>query len=202
MKHRVALAIAVTLVATLWGLVSRSAGVSLHDVYAVTLTMQVNFEDDLNGSLTLGRASVRNKQLINLALGHPLTNAVPTSQVLALLVRCGSADAYLVVYDKNASNVLVTVASPLDGEEIRIPKKSVFVGRLQVATTNRLAGGYLLLNGAATLSTNDCTTRVTAKLAGVMDVIVDDDSGLETNTVLVTGGTVTTTGKMLGTVAP
>ncbi len=202
MNYRVALAIAITMAATLWGLVSSSAGVSLHDVYAVTLNMQVNFEDDLDGRITLGRALVRNKQLINLALGRPLTNAVPAHQVLAALVACGSAETRLVVYDKIASNVLVTVATPLDGAEARVPKKSVFVGWMEVATTNHLAGGFLLASGTATLNTNDCTTRATARLAGVMDVIIEDDDGPETNTVIVTTGTVTTIGKKLGTIAP
>jgi len=173
------------------------------DVYGANMTLQVNFQDEINSTPAIGRASVGNKQLINLARGRALTNAVPPNEVLAMVLPCDdSHPPRIVVLDKTSTNVLATVATLVDGEEAAAPRRAVIVGMLEVANTNGLAGGWLTLSAAVTLNTNGCPTRVGGKLAGVMGVIIDDDSGgAETNTVLVTGGNLSTNRK-LGSIAP
>ena len=159
MKPRAIIWLAVILTATMFGFASKTAGVAVNDVYAVTLSMQVNYQDDLNGIPVIGRVQVINKHLINLALGHPPTNAVPRNQVLAVTYECGSQNPRLVVFDKSTSNVLVTVASVAESTTAVARRRGVFGLLLEVANTNRLAGGLLVATGSTTFNTNFFTPK-------------------------------------------
>lgn len=189
------------LLLVLMGLVcfgGRSTATPSYDVFEVTLTMQANYGDEVNGVPRIGTVRVGNRELINLALGQPLTNAVPTNRVLAILTRCDGPYLELVVYDKTASNVVVSVAEPVEPSAVRALTRAVFAIPLEVKSVGSLEGGLLMASGMATLATNGCVVRLNAKLTGALSVISTDDGTNETAPVVVTNGSLVTRGRPLG----
>ena len=79
MKPRAIIWLAVILTATMFGFASKTAGVAVNDVYAVTLSMQVNYQDDLNGIPVIGRVQVIDRKSTRLNSSHSSVSRMPSS---------------------------------------------------------------------------------------------------------------------------
>ena len=99
--------------------------------------------------------------IINLARGRAMTNAVPTNEVLSLVIPCGEdVPTSLVVFDKVSSNNLVTVAD-IDAQDV-VEYKVSYVGRTQSSGRPR-ADAVLKANfGVTGDTTNGWTSGILA----------------------------------------
>lgn len=114
--------------------------------------------------------------LVNLAMGRSLTSTNNPNQVLAMTFACDLSSADLVVYDKQASNVVANIASSVSVDSIdqqtanaKIGERSHFVAALQINpvgnSTNGLAGGYFTIAGRVSRNlTNGCPQPIVINL--------------------------------------
>lgn len=160
------------------------------DVFEVTMNLQVAFGDEVGEVPVIRTTRLGNPQIINLALGQPLTNAVPANHVLAAIIPCGNPNIRIVVFNKATTNVVATLATTLDAEALATSNKVVFVTLMEVVDGPSLDGGALFLNGSGTVGATSCATRVSAKVGGFL-VKTDE----EPSTAIMTGGSLTTRGR-------
>jgi hypothetical protein len=110
--------------------------------------------------------------IINLAMGRSLTNSVPANEVLAMLRDNEDQDRKLIVFDRDASSNLVTVAD-IDGRG-RVHQKgtALFVWQVDMEQTgqeeNGIDRGRFFMAGTRT-RTND-TFLIRGELIGTMNV--------------------------------
>ena len=125
--------------------------------------------------------------IINLARGRAMTNAVPPNEVLGLVVPCGEeAPTSLVVFDKGASNTLVFVAdvnvlgaveNTIKSSTLRSNTADVVLAANLVATgdtTNGWTSGILAFSvGEKLNATGPCAIRsISGKSAtGAMGIL-------------------------------
>jgi len=121
-----------------------------------TLAYGVGIYQNHDGSSkpVYGNQPLAGHDLVAAALGLPLGTKL-TNQVLALQVDCGSTTASLVVFDKESSNNIATIATSTslsvvqqqDSDTAAFPNRERFVAQFAVTPTNHLLGGFLTMAG-------------------------------------------------------
>ena len=124
--------------------------------------------------------------------------------MLAAVIDCGAGIAKLIVFDTNTSSNLVTIAiAHSTPDSIAAKGKGEFVGLFDLQNvgngTNGITGGFLVMSGKATVGTNDCVTKASGTVVGVIDVTISDNAGVSSFTALVPKGQVSTQGLSIGT---
>lgn len=184
-------------------IVSLAAGTvhaSTNDVFRARLLLRGAYQDTNAVTLApvIAPALLDTRHIINLALGRPLTNAVPSHEVLALMRDTDDHDRSLIVFDTNTQSNLVTVAD-IDGEgRVRQPGRAVFIWSMEVETAGTASNG--LTDGefcvAGTRIRTNATFLIRGKLIGTLDVISSGNSFR----VIVPDGRLTIRGPAIGRV--
>jgi hypothetical protein len=175
-------------------------------VFQVLATLQARIEsEDSHSNTVLKTTPIKANALVNLAMGRDSKATVPTNQVLAAVIDCGAGIARLIVFDRNTSSNLVTIAvADSTPDVIGAKDKGEFVGLLDLQNvgngTNGITGGFLVVSGKATVDTSDCVTKAGAAAVGVIDVTISDDTGVHSFTALIPKAQISTKGSSIGSV--
>jgi len=163
--------------------------VAITVVYAVVVQTQTFRTTAILVGLTQGEDPVTHQpkydftgisghRLVNLGMGRSILDTNFPNQVLAMTIDCDLGQANLVVYDKDTSNTVATIAATnpngLDvvkaqGASVMGPKKARFVAQFNVKQlgngTDGLIDGFLTVAGRLHLDPdNGCPRAVLVKL--------------------------------------
>jgi hypothetical protein len=129
--------------------------------YFVGLTQGTN---PVTGDPMFDNVSFAGHNLVNLAMGRPLTDKSHPKQVMAMTFSCDLSSADLVVFDLATSNTVAIIAGSVsvnaiyqqDPQSKAGPNRAHFVASLQVQQngngTNGLSGGYFTVAGRVNLN--------------------------------------------------
>lgn len=157
------------------------------------------------------KGTLANRHLINFALGLPHSEKpAPTNMVLALVssCQCSSQSVWLVVWNKQTSQIAATIASAQDvmgdGKFLRSAdtgKAGQGVVLMNVQKVGNLNGGYMTLVMKYSPPSSGCISKETASLTGYLNVNAYDPNGNWINgmEILLISGTITVKTPSLGT---
>jgi hypothetical protein len=170
----------------------------------------------LTNGFAASKHTLTSADIINLARGRAMTSAVPTNEVLGLLVPCGEeAPTSLVVFDAVSSNSLVTVADiNLQGAiENGVQSRTLRSNTVDVVlaadfgvsgnTTNGWTSGVLAFSMGEKLNAGPCMVRsigptsTTGALGSLRGIPAGNLKGIQTGTpfaIVITKGTIITSG--------
>ena len=125
---------------------------------------------------TINKVRISSDDLINLARGRDLRSTVPTNEVLAFASVCNTNDMKLIVFDTATSSNLDTIGRLDVVDEVSQAEKRELIAQLTVpgagGVSNALTGGTLLMDATFTVTTNDCVTKWSGTMLGVLDTLV------------------------------
>jgi hypothetical protein len=175
-------------------------------VLQLVATLSGVVQDDKDGTPVAQKVKVGANELINLALGRAPDTTPQPNEVLALASQCGEGGTIrMIVFDKNTSGNLATIAVAEDVSVVASSKSIQFVMVMELQSVggedNRINNGTLVLAGSFTVNEGICLTKANATAVGVMDVTSTDDVGTERFDVLIPKGKLVT-GANLGTLSP
>jgi hypothetical protein len=161
------------IIAAVLGVVT-AVGASTNDVFRARVWMKGAHQEtnQVTQAPYIMPVVLNSHHIINLAMGRSLTNSVPANEVLAMLRDNEDQDRKLIVFDRDASSNLVTVAD-IDGRG-RVHQKgtALFVWQVDMEQTgqeeNGIDRGRFFMAGTRT-RTND-TFLIRGELIGTMNV--------------------------------
>jgi hypothetical protein len=184
-KNRILLGVASLAVAAVTAYATGAGTVTLRTVgYFIGLTQGT---DPITGHPRYVNADFAGHNLVNLAMGRSVNDTNVPNQVMAMTFACDLSSANLVVYDKDTSNVVATIAASttinsVEQQDVHEsgPNRAHFVAVLQIGAngnpTNGLIDGYFTVAGRVNLDpTNGCPQPVLVWLdRDPLDRLVDD----------------------------
>lgn len=143
------------------------------------------YQNETNSRPIYGITNVYGHDLVEAALGLPLTVTTPTNPVLALVIDCSSTTASLVAYDKVLSNAVAVIATSTSLDVVlqhdknntnEFANREHFVAQFAVTPTNNLVGGFLTVAGRLQLNpTNGCPRAIKVEIDPLDHLSFDKD---------------------------
>ncbi|NQU10792.1 hypothetical protein HQ590_08380 [bacterium] len=150
---RSAMPFLIALVGTVLLVVSARGQTVTNDVFGVRLVVRGVYQDvnEISQEPLIGEALLKSGDVVNLALGRPVSSAVPPHEVLAWVRDRADHNKQLIVYDLLTQSRLATVAIIKSEGRVREPGKAIFIWKLKMQETgnetNGLTGDELNLSG-------------------------------------------------------
>jgi hypothetical protein len=159
-----------------------AASAALYDIILVRLALKGVVQDDSGPAPAIGRYSLSQADLQNLAMGRAKGSGIRDGEVLALALYCPAGqieDSQLVVFDKQSAMVLELVAdvNVNANDVVQNASTAVFTAQLDFKdtgnATNGIENGDWMLGAVASLNAQGCPVAVKAGAVGDIELDID-----------------------------